>query len=99
MKKLTWKVDKTIPTACPDYVPDPYTGECPSFHCSVYHCKTITENKSSEFSTEKEAKDFADKAPYSCYDFALDGVFLEDKRPPNITDSGTITLTPPNQEK
>ena len=108
MKQLTWKIDKTITTACPDYVLDPYTGEYPSTHCLVYHCKTITENKSAEFSTEKEAKDFADKAPYSCYDFVLDGITLEDKRPPkkvdnitydtsltNMTDNGTITLTPP----
>ena len=107
MKKLTWKIDKTIPDACPDYVPDPYTGEYPSTHCLVYHSKTITENKSAEFLSEKEAKDFADKAPYSCYDFVLDGVILEDKRPSkkvdnitygtNLTDmtgSGTITLTP-----
>ena len=108
MKDLTWKVNKTIPTACPDYVPDPYTGEYPLIHCLVYHCKTITENKSAEFPSEKEAKDFADKAPYSCYDFVLDGITLEDKRPPkkvdnitydtsltNMTDNGTITLTPP----
>lgn len=108
MKQLTWKIDKTIPTACPDYVHDPYTGEYPSFHCLVYHFKTIIENKSAEFLTEKEAKDFADKAPQSCYDFALNGVILEDKRPPkkadiitydtdlmNVTCSGTITLTPP----
>ena len=107
MKILTWKIDKTISVECPDYVADPYTGEYPSIHCSVYHCKTITENKSAEFSTEEEAKDFANKAPYSCYDFALDRVILEDKRPPkkvdnitygtNLTDmtgSGTITLTP-----
>lgn len=107
MKTLTWKVSKTIPTACPDYKPDPYTGEYPSMHCLVYHCETITENKSAEFSTEKEAKDFADKAPHSCYDFALDGVILEDKRPPkkvdnitygttltNMTGSGSIILTP-----
>ena len=52
MKTLTWKVDETIPTACPDYVPDPYTGEYPSTHCLVYHCKTITENKSIEQLTE-----------------------------------------------
>ena len=107
MKQLTWKIDKTITTACPDYVLDPYTGEYPSTHCLVYHCKTITENKSAEFSTEKEAKDFADKAPRFCYDFALDGVILEDKRPPkkvdnttygtnlmDMTGTRTITLTP-----
>jgi len=93
MKTLTWKVDKIIPTPCPDYVPDPYTGEYPSFHCLVYHCKTITETRTKEFSTKKEAVEFAEKAPYSCYDFCLDGWLLEDKREKsgNITD-GIITL-------
>ena len=107
MKTLTWKVDKTVPTACPDYTPDPHTGEYPSFHCAVYHCETITETKSKEFRIKEKAKDFADKAPYSCYDFVLDGITLEDKRPPkkvdnitydtsltNMTGNGTITLTP-----
>lgn len=80
MSYLTWKVDKTIPTACPDYVPDPYTGEYPMTHCLVYHCKTITEDKSAELSNDKEAKDFASKAPDSCYDFRLNGKLLKDKR-------------------
>jgi len=80
MKTLTWKVDKTIPTACPDYKPDPYTGEYPSFHCAVYHSTTITEERTAEFSSEKEAKDFASKAPLSCYDFKLNGKLLKDKR-------------------
>jgi len=80
MKKLTWKVDKTIPTACPDYKPDPYTGEYPIYHCAVYHYETITENMSKEFSTDKEAKDFASKAPLSCYDFHINGKLLKDKR-------------------
>lgn len=80
MKVLTWKVAKTIPTACPDYQPDPYTGEYPSFHCAVYHCETVTETKSAEFETTKEAQEFADKAPLSCYDFRLNGKLLKDKR-------------------
>lgn len=80
MITLTWKVDKTIPTACPDYQPDPYTGEYPMTHCLIFHCETITENKTAEFPTGKEAKDFADKAPLSCYDFKLNGKLLEDKR-------------------
>jgi len=77
---LTWKVDRTIPIPCPDYEPDPYTGEYPSVHCLVYHCKTITEDKIAEFATDKEAKDFASKAPDSCYNFCLNGKPLKDKR-------------------
>lgn len=80
MKLLTWKVYKTIPIPCPDYKPDPYTGEYPSTHCLVYHCKTITENKTAEFPTTKEAEAFAFKAPYGCYDFKLNGKSLKDKR-------------------
>jgi len=107
MYTLTWKVDKTIPTACPDYVPDPYTGEYPSFHCAVYHCMTITENKSAEFATQDEALQFAAKAPQSCYEFKLNGELIEDTRPrpQNITEisvggdftttaNGTTTLSP-----
>lgn len=80
MKKLTWKVSKTIQTECPDYKPDPYTGEYPSIHCLVFHCKTIVEDRIAEFETKKEAQEFADKAPPSCYDFIFDGELLEDKR-------------------
>lgn len=74
MITLTWKVSKTIPTECPDYKPDPYTGEYPTTHCLVYHCKTVTENKTAEFETEEEAKEFANKAPQSCTDFKLNGI-------------------------
>src|SRR3990167_2183906 len=93
MKTLTWKVDKTIPTDCPDYVPDSYTGKYPTFHCLVYHSKTITEDKTAEFKTNKEAEEFASKAPQSCYDFKLNGKLLKDKRKPpesNITFGGEI---------
>ena len=103
MKTLTWKVDKTIPTACPDYQPDPYTGEYPSFHCLVYHCKTITEDKTAEFPTEKEAKEFTNKAPLSCYDFKLNGKLLKDKRKKpdtifynGLTGNGTTTINGTN---
>ena len=88
METLTWKVSKTIPTVCPDYQPDPYTGEYPMMHCLVYHCKTITEDKTAEFEMNKEAEEFALKAPQSCYDFKLNGKPLKNKRKPpenNIT--------------
>lgn len=94
MQTLTWKVDKTIPTACPDYKPDPYTGEYPSTHCLVYHSTTITEDRTAEFSTKKEAQDFAFKAPLSCYDFKLNGKLLKDKRKkPSQTDFSKLDIT------
>lgn len=80
MNTLTWKVDKTVPTACPDYQPDSYTGEYPSIHCLVYHCKTFTEERSKEFSSKEEAQQFINKAPLSCYEFKFDGVILNDTR-------------------
>lgn len=94
MKTLTWKVDKTVPVSCPDYQVDPYTGECPSTHCLVYHCEMITESKTAEFVSEEEAKDFVAKAPLSCYDFKLDGVQVGDKKErTGITTSGFGNLS------
>lgn len=78
---LTWTVSKTIPTECPDYVPDPYTGEYPSYHCLVYHCKTVTENRGLSFKTKEEALSFAAKAPSSCTDFKVNGKPIKDGRP------------------
>ncbi len=82
--KLTWKVSKSVSAPCPDYTPNPYTGEYPSFHCAVIHYETITENKDRYFKTKKEAQDFADKAPWNCSDFRLDGKLLKDNRPKEI---------------
>lgn len=90
MRTLTWKVTFTRPTACPDYIPDPYTGQYPTTQCLVYHCETVTENKCAEFETEKNALEFASKAPSSCTEFKLDGVEIEDKRPK--TETSSITL-------
>jgi len=92
---LTWKINKTVPTACPAYNPDPYTGEYPSFHCSVYHCKLITEERTKEFITKEEAKDFAAKAPLSCYEFRLDGKLIEDTREKPDEVSLSFHSTPP----
>lgn len=88
---LTWKVSKTVPTACPDYTLDPYTGEYPSFHCAVYHCTTVTEEKHRGFETKKEALAFASGAPSSCNSFALNGKEIRDTRPK--TDNLTITYS------
>lgn len=72
MTKVSWKVTKTVPAPCPDYRPDPYTGDFPQFHCAVYHTQTITEEKSAEFATKEEAEEFIKKAPQNCTDFLLD---------------------------
>ena len=85
MKTLTWKVSYTRPTACPDYKPDPYTGQYPSTHCLVYHCETITESKSAEFETDEEVNNFISKAHYTCHEFKLDGRLLVDIRPQQNT--------------
>ena len=73
MRTLTWKVSGHRPAPCPDYTPDPYTGQYPMMRCAVYHFETYTESKVREFETEQLAKDFASKAPQSCFDFKLDG--------------------------
>lgn len=80
MKTLTWKVRTQEPAPCPDYQPDPYTGQYPSTHCLVYHYKDVIIEKTKEFATEKEAKIFAVNAPNSCYDFKLNGKLLKDTR-------------------
>lgn len=77
MEFLTWKIDKQIPVECPDYKPDPYTGEYPAFHCAVLHAKYITETKSAEFETKKEVEEFIKKAPKSCYEFRLEGKVIK----------------------
>jgi len=41
MVHVRWKVYLNVPTECPDYKPDPYTGQYPPSHCLVYHTKTI----------------------------------------------------------
>lgn len=89
--KLTWIVNKTIPTSCPDYTPDTYTGEYPSMQCLVYHCKTVTEHKEFDFETREEAEKFTEQAPYSCSEFRLDGKLLEDKRPKQEPSSFTYS--------
>lgn len=63
MYKVTWKVTKSVPTSCPDFKPDPYTGEYPSYHCAVYHCEQVTTDMSKEFETVQEALNFMSQAP------------------------------------
>ena len=59
---VVWVITLTVPTSCPDYKPDPYTGEYPMMHCLVAHYKTITKNMRKEFKTKEEAQKFIDNA-------------------------------------
>lgn len=71
MKTVIWKTTNTVPTSCPDYVPDVYTGQYPAIHCSVYHCKEITEEKTATFESEERAQEFIKNAPSNCFDFVI----------------------------
>lgn len=53
----------SVPTECPDYKPDPYTGRYPMTHCLVMHYKTETKEMSRSFHTRQEAEAFVDGAP------------------------------------
>jgi len=66
---LTWKTDTQESAPCPDFVRDEYTGQYPNTHCLVYHFTTRTVEHSKHFATEKEAEEFKEKAPQSCYDW------------------------------
>lgn len=96
MKTLTWKVTKNVPISCPDYVPDPYTGEYPSVHCAVYHYETVTNDMSKEFSTLKEIKEFISKAPQNCTEFKVNGKPIKNTRKfptSNLTITSNLLLT------
>ena len=69
--QLSWTVYKTVATYCPDYVPDPYTGEYPSTHCLVNHFKEVEEERIKTFETKEEAEYFEKNAPPSCRNFIL----------------------------
>lgn len=66
---LTWQVTQRVPIECPDYKPDPYTGNYPSSHCAVYHCEIRTTSMKKTFDTLEEAEAFKKAAPSSCTNF------------------------------
>lgn len=70
-KIVTWKVKITVPTGCPDFKPDPYTGQLPAYHCAVAHFKKETLNKSAEFESQEDAELFIKNSPSSCSDFKI----------------------------
>lgn len=60
---VIWWATVTIPAECPDFKPDEYTGQLPSTHCLVYHCKEVVQKHIRQFETQAEAKAFQEKAP------------------------------------
>ena len=68
---LCWKVKRTVPTECPNFKPDPYTGDYPNYHCAVYHIETIIEERSMRFEKAEELDKFRANAPSSCFDFRM----------------------------
>lgn len=60
---VCWYVAVCVNTECPDYKPDPYTGQMPNAHCAVYHSKTEKYAKTKWFGTKIEADDFIKAAP------------------------------------
>ncbi len=60
---VIWSVLVTIPISCPDFKPNPYTGEYLNTMCSVNHTDTVKRHMRAEYSTKEEALAFIDKAP------------------------------------
>lgn len=64
MKYLVdWTYDAVVPAECPDWKPDPYTGEYPTGHCAVYHTKIERREFRRVFDTEEEVNAFTDACP------------------------------------
>lgn len=60
---VAWSVIVNAPAPCPDYKPNPYTGEYPSSHCLVYHTQREVKQMQESFKTRKEAEAFIAEAP------------------------------------
>ena len=60
---LTWTVSVWVSMECPDYKPDPYTGEYPSMHCLVNHGEFVAKEMTKSFETKEEAEMFMNNAP------------------------------------
>ena len=60
---VCWYVTISVNAECPDFKPDPYTGEMPNAHCAVMHGNTEKYAKTKWFGTKIEADDFIKAAP------------------------------------
>lgn len=73
---VKWQVTKQEPAQCPDYKPDPYTGDYPLMQCLVYHTKTVTKNMEKVFDTREEVDAFIVGSPAYLKDKMEVGQFL-----------------------
>ena len=60
---VVWTVTLWVSTPCPDYKPNPYTGEYPLVHCLVLHGKYIDKEMSAVFAGRETAEEFIKNAP------------------------------------
>lgn len=60
---VSWRVSQTVPTFCPDFKSDPYTGKYPDVMCTVYHTKTVEVKMKKEFETMVQVKEFIKNRP------------------------------------
>jgi hypothetical protein len=60
---VSWVVSIWIPTQCPDYKPNVYTGQYPQSICSVNHGKYVNQEMSKEFKSLIKANKFIKDSP------------------------------------
>ena len=64
MKYLViWIVSTWVSTPCPDFKPNPYTGEYPQSMCLVNHGKYESKEMERFFDTKDEAEKFIANSP------------------------------------
>jgi hypothetical protein len=68
---LQWFAFVTERAPCPDYKPDPYTGELPATHCLVSHTKRVARLMERSFLDQEAADKFIRSAPPNCHDFKI----------------------------
>ena len=60
---VVWIVSVWVNIPCPDWKPDPYTGQYPMVHCAVLHGKNIDREMSQTFASREAAEEFIKNAP------------------------------------
>ena len=60
---VSWVVSVWVSAPCPDYKPDPYTGEYPLTACLVYHGSFEDKKMEKLFESECAAEEFINNAP------------------------------------
>ena len=64
---LIWFVSQWVSTSCPDFVPNPYTGEYPNNRCLALHGRTVEVRMKREFNSMEELEEFKKGAPPECH--------------------------------